>query len=336
MQTSSSIVETIPSPYPPNFLFKRLCDKALSGLVMARYPGISDENRYFVRNNYFARLYQYKFLVNDYLIKKPYKQIAYNGEFQQELTFVLPFAYWHYKNGTLKATFASMFTRDLYFFSPEHHEVFSTREWEHNANYHIPNVEHSYTFDFSKWHPVPFREHFSNQIFRYGKPVLVIANRYNTEWGVNPISYLDRDVLAFILQQAGDRYQVIYNRPEPHNIVGDNSVVQDLQEKQWLREEHPSVLLMEDLYTQYKDKGILNSFNHLQCMVYSQAEKFVSVHGGTATLASCFGGTNIIYSQKGREHEFREFESLMPRLSGAHIIHAAQPEQLYQAIKQTL
>ena len=85
------------------------------------------EYRYFVRDNYFSRLYQTKYFLKDYVKKAPYKTVSFQGEFQQELTFALPFAYWHYLNGTLKGTISSKFTKELYFFSPNHQELFTSR-----------------------------------------------------------------------------------------------------------------------------------------------------------------------------------------------------------------
>jgi hypothetical protein len=91
-------------------------------------------------------------------VKKSYKTISFQGEFQQELTFVLPFAYWHYLNGTLAKTISCKGTKELYFFSKNHEERFNRRDWEYNeADYEIPNMTHSNVFSFRKWRQVPFK-----------------------------------------------------------------------------------------------------------------------------------------------------------------------------------
>lgn len=295
-------------------------NKALSLLALLRYPHISKEYRYFIRDNYFSRMYQLKYWFKDYVKKKPYKTVSFCGEFQQELTFALPFAYWHYLNGTLQETISSKFTRELYFFSSLHKESYSSRNWETNFDYEIPNIAHNINFDYSKWKQVPLKKEYSNNVFVYDKPILIIANRYNIEWDNPPISYFDIPSLSLIIEALYDQYQIIYNRPAGQNITEDNSEIKDLNEKKWIKENYPKVLLMDDLYE--NNKHLVNSFNHLQLMVYANANRFVSIHGGTATLASYFGGINIIYSKQGREHYLNEFQTIFPKLSGAQILHA--------------
>jgi hypothetical protein len=88
---------------------------------------------------------------------------------------------------------------------------------------------------------------------------------------------------------------------------------------------------MHDLYEE--NRGKANNFNHLQLMVYANAENFISTHGGTSVLASYFGGTNVILSKQGPEHVFGCYEELYPKLSGARIFHAKTDEQLKKMIQ---
>jgi hypothetical protein len=99
-----------------------------------------------------------------------------------------------------------------------------------------------------------------------------------------------------------------------------------MEEYDLLREKYPEVILMEDLYE--KNQGKAANFNHLQMMVYANAEKFISIHGGTATLASYFGGVNLIFSKKGPEHHFKCYEKLYPKFSGATILHAKTEDEV--------
>jgi hypothetical protein len=57
-----------------------------------------------------------KYVLQDYVFRKPYKEIEFQGEFAPELEFTIPFAYWHFKNGTLKSTKGALFTKEMYFF----------------------------------------------------------------------------------------------------------------------------------------------------------------------------------------------------------------------------
>ena len=312
-------------------LFK-LINKVLSLVVLLRYGKLPPDIRYYYRHTYYCQLVQLKYIFRDYVFKKPYKEISFDGEFAPELEFVLPFAYWHHKNGTLKATHSSKFTKELYFFSPEHDEVFTTRTNEGNYNYETPRVLYSQNYNMSKWAEVPLKETYKNDIYVFDKPILIIANRYNSEWGGPPISFYSMELLAFMIEKLKHSYTIIYNRPRPQNITMDNSDIYDMNEFEWLEKEHPDVLLMENLFKE--NKANAKSFNHFQLMVYANADYFISIHGGTAALASYFKGTNLILSKKGPEHHFGCFQKLFPKLSGAKILHAKTDEDVKRFIEQ--
>ncbi|MCF0068935.1 hypothetical protein LZD49_00540 [Dyadobacter sp. CY261] len=308
-----------------------MLNKILSLIVCLRYGKLPAEIRYFYRDTLRCQVQQWKYLWNDYVSRKKYKALEFSGEFAPELQFALPFAYWHYKNGTLKSTTSSKYTKELYFFSPDHTEQFDTRSNEGNYNFEMPRILYSQDYDMSKWIPAPLKEKYRNDVYVYDKPILIIANRYNMEWDGPPVSYYSIEMLALILDKLKKRYTVIYNRPRPQHITMDNSDIYDMDEFSWLSSEHPDVILMEDLFTE--NKAGANNFNHLQLMVYANASKFISIHGGTATLASYFGGTNLILSKKGPEHHFRCFQKLYPQFSGAKILHAKTDDEVKQFVE---
>lgn len=298
------------------FWVKRL-RSVISLYVYAFKPKNPPRYHYYLRDNYFSRLYQWKYFVKDYITKPKYKEIHYHGEFGPELMFALPYAYWHHCNGTLKKTVGCKYTKSLYFFSENHEEYYSERNWRGTHDYRLPNIAHCDSYDFSKWKQVPLREHYQNSMFGFDKPVLIIANRYNIEWGEEPISYIDIDSLDKIISKYKEDFTIIYNRPKPNVIVEDNSEIKDLDEFEWMQRKHPEVVMMQDLFEEYKDQ--VRDFNHFQLLVYANGDRFVSVHGGTAVLASYFGGANVIFSKKGVEHYFKEFQKIYPPLSGATI-----------------
>ncbi|RXF72216.1 hypothetical protein [Arcticibacter tournemirensis] len=306
---------------------KKLLLKILFVIASVNYPKIRRDYRYFIRDNYYCRLRQIRYFFNDYVFRKKYKVIEFQGEFDQELRYVIPFAYWHYLNGTLKKTISSKNTREFYFFSPDHEEKHEQRVWQLSyTNFEVPNMTHSASFSYTKWAHVPFKERYRNDYFVYQKPILIIANKYNIEWDNPPLNYISINCLDQIIRKYGNRYQIIYNRPLPAQIVSDNSEILDLGEHRWMRENHPEVLLLNDLFEENKNN--VKSFNHLQLMIYSNCTRFISVHGGTAAFASYFGGINIILSKKGIEHELKEFSTIIPKLSGARILHATTEEDI--------
>ena len=314
---------------------QRLFLKALYVVATVRYPRLRRDLRYFVRDNYYCRLNQIRFVADDYITKKKYKVIRYEGEFQAELFHALPFAYWHHLNGTLKQTISSKNTKEFYFFSENHVEQFDKRVWQAGYDfYDVPNMTHSPTFDFSKWARVPLKEHYQNEVFVYDKPLLVIANKYNIEWDKPPVNFLDIPSLDRIISTYKDRYQIVYNRPLSTQIVDDNSEIKDLGEHAWMQSKHPEVIQMGDLYEQHRD--VVSSYNHLQLMVYANCDRFISMHGGTAGLASYFGGINIIYSHPsgGMEHHFNDYALTFPAMSGAKILHATERAAIFRYLSE--
>ncbi|GAB3718520.1 hypothetical protein [Spirosoma lituiforme] len=314
---------------------QRLMLKFLYVVAALKYAGIRQDLRYFIRDNYFARLNQLRFVAKDYIAKKKYKVVDFHGEFDQELRYVLPFAYWHYLNGTLKQTISSSNTKPFYFFSENHTEKYEKRVWQAGYGYYeVPNMTHSPSFSFTKWARVPLKSHYKNDRFVFEKPILVIANKYNIEWDKPPVNFLDIPALNRIVSMFKQSYQIIYNRPLSSQIVVDNSEIMDLNEHAWLRQNHSDVILMNDLHEQHRDS--VANFNHLQLLVYANCDRFISMHGGTAALASYFEGINIILSHPGggMEHHFNEYDTIFPALSGAKILHAKNTADVFQYLDQ--
>lgn len=323
-------------PFPEqnsHFHMQTVVLKFLGILTRALFPATKQKYRYYIRDNKYSRLLQLRYFFKDYYRNKKYKNIIYQGEFQQELTFVLPFAYWHYLNGTLEKTISCKGTKEIYFFSTNHEERFGKRDWQHNvADFEIPNMTHTNSFSSKKWAKVPLKQHYKNRVFVYEKPILIIANKYNIEWEASPVNFFDIPLLEKIFESYKNKYQIIYNRPTSTNIVSDNSEILDLNEFQWITEKYPDILIMSDLYK--KHSCVVNNYNHLQLMVYANANHFVSVHGGTAALASYFGGNNIILSKSGLEHYFNEFETIFPALSNARILHAKTEGEVLEMLSK--
>ena len=56
-------------------------------------------------------------------------EIVCNCEFGYELQLVIPYAYYLYKHNKLKSTTSSLMTKELYYFSKNHHEKFTKRQF---------------------------------------------------------------------------------------------------------------------------------------------------------------------------------------------------------------
>ncbi len=253
-------------------------------------------------------------------------------EFGYELQLVIPYAYYLYTKGLLNKTTSSKLTRELYYFSSNHHEIFEIRKWSilRNIPNKTPHVEH---LNYQKFLPPPYKAHFKNNYFVCDKPLLIIHNKYHTEWGHSPVNYIDKTTLSDILEYCQRKYKIIYIRPEKKNIVKDHSDIHDLKEGEILK--HYNVVNGNKLYQETKTQYNINNFNHFQLLLHANCENFISVQGGNCVLASYFGATNIIYAKKGSELKCNSYNGHYKKYSGCNVLHANNYTDFIKLIKNT-
>lgn len=315
-------------------MIKWLVFKLSTLITFIFYPKVASSYRFFIRYFFIGKVFQLNYFYRDFILKKPYKKIEYFGEFSPELKFVIPYAYWHFKNGTLKATASTKNTKELYFFSENHIEVEQNRAWnDFKYDTTIPNSEdHNLRYNYDKWLPVPYKKFFQSGYFEFEKPLLIIGNKYNIEWGEEPINFLDNRTILLIYKFLNEKYQIIYNRPVGDLITHDESEIKLHDDFLFIGKNCPEIIDANKLY--HQKRHYFNNFNHFQLSLYASCDKFVSVHGGGATLASYFGGVNIIYSVKGHELFFNEFKTFYSKLSGASIFHVQTYEEIFTILKK--
>ncbi|ACB76358.1 hypothetical protein [Opitutus terrae] len=280
-----------------------------------------------------TRQLQRRFFLRDRIFRRPYKRIECLTEFGPELKYYLPHAYWHHLNGTLASTCSFRGTSAFYFFSPRHEEQDRPRAYILDPA--IPNSEdHNFSYDFRRWAQVPLKQTYRGRIdFGFSRPLVVISNKYNQEWGARPANFLDLPTLSALVELLQQRYVVVYNRPCTRLITSDHNTIQDLAEKEPLKARFPSLLLAEDLYETHR--AVVASFNEFQLCLYAQCERFISVQGGNSVLASYFGGTNLVFQCRGQELIFDEFSTIYPRLSGARCRAFRDYDALLRAVEAT-
>ena len=92
-------------------------------------------------------------------------------EFGYELLLILPYAYYLHKHDKLESTTSTMYTKELYYFSKDHTEKYTTRDYKIYDN--IPNKTlHTKNFDYSMYLPPPYKEVFKNDEFIDRKSVV--------------------------------------------------------------------------------------------------------------------------------------------------------------------
>ena len=254
--------------------------------------------------------------------------INYNGEFGYELQLVLPYAYYLYKNNKLSKTISSKNTSSLYYFSKNHVEKYTER------NYVIPRVPnktpHVYHLNYSKWIPPPLKEMYKNDFYVFDKKICIIHNKFNEEWNGQPVNFIDIDTLEKLFNILSDKYYIIYLRPK--NIIKDNSKIYSLKGEKKLIAKY-NIKTGDDLYNETKDKFNVKDFNHFQLLIHSNSSNFISVQGGNCVLASYFGGINIIYAKLGREMENNSYDGHYKKYSNCDVYHTDSYQSLINMVQ---
>jgi hypothetical protein len=254
--------------------------------------------------------------------------VAYDGEFGHELKGVVPYAYWLHRQGRLRRTSSALDTRCFYFFSPRHEERELRRRHRPLRDFPIYTV-FTPSLDRRRWLAPPLRERYANDRFKWPRPPLVISNKFSREWDGDPVNYLDLFALRALLVLLRDRYTIIYNRPGVGEMVTDHQALLELGDHELLAREFPDVIRLSDFWRANRDL----TFNTLQCMVYANCERFISVQGGPSVLASYFGGRNVIFVRKGSELDSGAY-GWFDQFSGCRVLPVSDPAALLATVRR--
>ena len=254
----------------------------------------------------------------------------YDGEFGYELQLVIPYAYYLHKNKLLSKTTSSLMTKEFYYFSKNHEEKYKTRRFvKPNTPNKTPHVKE---LNYDKYTPPPYKSTYKNEYFVYDKPLLIIHNKFNMEWGKPPINFINEETLNEIFKLYNDKYTIIYLRPQSKNIVTDNSNEYNLNEKHLLKLHN--IIDGNKLYEESKEKYNINNFNHFQLLIHANCDNFISVQGGNAVLASYFGGKNVIFAKRGQELGSCSYEGHYKKYSNCKISHSNNYDDFIKLIKK--
>ncbi|MBL8291426.1 MAG: hypothetical protein JNN08_06295 [Bryobacterales bacterium] len=276
----------------------------------------------------------------------PYREFLadgtrYFGEFAFELLTVVPYAYWLHRHGRLRITQSSADTKCLYYFSPRHEELPLGRsfvpvpEYPNGATSIVRFDRHAFPkqLDLTRWIPPPYKEIYRNEMFRWAKPLCIVCNKFTREPSVllrrarNFISVPD---LLQILKVLTPRWQVVYVRPRPNDIVNDHQAIRDLGDFEAIQKHFPEVMTIQQLHARHPAL----TFNELQMRLFANCERFISVLGGASYLASYFGGTNVVYAREGWEVSCSAYKNWFHLFSGARVIRAANPRELHELVRR--
>jgi len=219
-----------------------------------------------------------------------------NPEFGFELISTITYAYYKYLKGHLLKTISAIGSEPFYFFSPKHEINKTARSWYNVKKMTTPNSAiHKPTLNKTQFAVPDYRKQFKNEIYKFGKPIVVISNRYNIEWGGNPflnkaINYFDLEILKKLFILLQDKYQVVYFNIALEKGLQDNAPAMDL--KEWgLLNKYPKIKNIYELKYNF-------TYNSAQLRIFANCNKFITMNGGGSILASFFKGENIIYCKR--------------------------------------
>jgi hypothetical protein len=181
--------------------------------------------------------------------------------------------------------------------------------------------------------PPPYKSIYSNATFRWSKELCIICNKFTPEPSTRfrrAVNFISVPDLLGLLQTLTPRFQVVYVRPRPSDIVNDHQSIRDLGDFEAIQSQFPDVVTIQQLHTLHPEV----SFNELQMRLFANCERFISVLGGSSYLASYFGGTNIVYARQGWEVKCDAYAQWFHLFSGARVIRAGNPRELHELVRQ--
>jgi len=173
--------------------------------------------------------------------------------------------------------------------------------------------------DYSQWTPPPYKKHYSNDEIKLDKPFIVISNRYNIEHGKPPIGFFDIECLYKVFNYLTEKgYAVVYKRPKNTEFPLDQNEVNAINNGYSditanvdgigfindydLVGYYDDVFLLDDIIKKYrKDDNDVNAYNEIQLKLFSNANGFLTMGGGSSLLCSYFEKPNISYFTTGAE-----------------------------------
>ncbi len=270
------------------------------------------------------------------------KTIRANPEFASELVCVVPHTYWLQQQGLLEKVITSKEMKPFYYFCDNVEEFYDMRtldnrnsglenmpnEWVHHNAVAVTGKDYSElneqeqndvngVLDYSEWISPPYSEYYKTDQFDFKKPVIVVNNNYNIEYGkpiTESLRYFDiktlYDIFTYLTEQG---YIVIYKRPDNTEFTLDQNEVSTLNSNITLRASVDGVGIITDYdLCEYFDNKVIDmnkmkkeysqySYNEFQLKLFSTADGFVTTNGGGGILCSYFKKPVVIYIPHGKE-----------------------------------
>lgn len=248
--------------------------------------------------------------------------LEYTGEFGPELILFFPFCSWLSKEGLLKTSKVKIYRGMRCFY--DHLDCLELVEKDDGREYVAPDKrptmlpiknEHSYG-SLSPFHYfLDLRTKFlAKPMLRdvaagSDKPLLIVHNKYNSEWSGPPVNFIDLPTLDHIFSMLKHRFFIVYIRHRPSVAIADgfskdhNTLKEGFDDLGVLMR-HPEVVDFEELYAKHKVLGGQQDLNTFKNVLYSRCYRFISSQGGGAHHIAMYSNSVLaILHRRGRETE---------------------------------
>lgn len=255
-----------------------------------------------------------------------------NGcEFGYELIMCVPFAYYHKSLGDKVVVNSCKGMRSFYYFldDTEFVEKYNSRGFARPTGTRLKDI-HFRDLDTQEFKPLDYTNHFSSHTLKskFDKELLIISNKYTSEWGHGPVNYLSLECLDELFDTLSPKYDIIYNRPKTSNICDDHQPSKELGDRTII-DNYKNVYDINNLFEQEEI-----DFNTLQLVLMSKAKNKISVQGGTSIISSFLGGMNKVYAVVGGEVEHDSFKRWYGKLSGCSVNDFQTYQSLIDSVKE--
>lgn len=253
-------------------------------------------------------------------------------EFGYEVIMAIPYAYYLYKNNMLRSVKTCSQMKEFYYFLSDdmYEEKYSKRGWVIPSGLPLKTI-HFKILNQNQWEMPPYKKFFYREEVKgfFDKEVIIINNKYNSEWGGDPVNFLDIKTLQALFDLLCPFYTVVYNRPKKNTIPDDHSDVYDLGDFKLISEKYPEVINLNDFY-----KGRFKNYNHCQLSIGAVCNKQISVQGGSSILSSLNSGENLVFVVKGSEIANNSYNSWYKHFSGCDVKSFSSTEDLIEEVKK--
>jgi hypothetical protein len=248
-------------------------------------------------------------------------ELEYTGEFGPELVIFLPFCLWLSKIGLMRdrkiRTYRGMtcFYDDIGCLEiiekdqkrnsvPAHKRPF----WlpvrnEHDFDDRGRPAQHFYPDLRGKFLKYPM----SSELEAAQRPILVIHNKHNAEWGPGPVNHISIETLDIIFGTLKADFTIVYIRhgmgATQEGYVEDHSAPKLFEDRPLLGR-HPEILCFDDLYAAHLAQGGTQDINTFKNVIYSRCYRFISSQGGGAHQIALFSGSLLAVLHRKGEEEY--------------------------------